>query len=59
MRGAESDLLSRETVAKMVETGQRVSSVEIEGVGHAPAFLAVEQIDVARRFFDGAPADAS
>ncbi|TDV09431.1 alpha/beta fold hydrolase [Paraburkholderia caballeronis] len=59
VRGAESDLLSRETVAKMVETGQRVSSVEIEGVGHAPAFLAVEQIDVARRFFDGAPADAS
>jgi pimeloyl-ACP methyl ester carboxylesterase len=53
VRGAESDLLSRETVAQMVERGQAVSSVEIEGVGHAPAFLDDAQIAIARRFFVG------
>ncbi len=53
VRGELSDLLSRETVAKMVASGQAVSSAEIEGVGHAPAFLAANQIDVARRFFLG------
>jgi pimeloyl-ACP methyl ester carboxylesterase len=51
VRGAQSDLLSRETVAQMIERGQAVSSVEIEGVGHAPAFLDAGQIGIARRFF--------
>ena len=59
VRGEQSDLLSRETVAKMVETGRAVTSVEIAGVGHAPAFLAADQIEVARQFFIGAVADAS
>jgi pimeloyl-ACP methyl ester carboxylesterase len=59
VRGAESDLLSRDTVVKMVETGQRVSSAEIDGVGHAPAFIDARQIDIARGFFDGAPGGAS
>jgi pimeloyl-ACP methyl ester carboxylesterase len=51
VRGEQSDLLSRQTVAKMLEVGHDVSSVEIPGVGHAPAFLSADQIDVARRFF--------
>jgi pimeloyl-ACP methyl ester carboxylesterase len=59
VRGEWSDLLSRETVAKMVELGRAVSSVEIAGVGHAPAFLAADQIELARQFFIGAPAGAS
>jgi len=59
VRGERSDLLSRETVAKMVELGHAVSSAEIAGVGHAPAFLAADQIELARQFFIGAPADAS
>lgn len=59
VRGEWSDLLSRETVAKMVELGRAVSSVEIAGVGHAPAFLAADQIELARQFFIGAPAAAS
>jgi pimeloyl-ACP methyl ester carboxylesterase len=54
VRGAESDLLSRETVAQMIERGQAVSSVEIDGVGHAPAFVDDAQIGIARRFFVGA-----
>jgi pimeloyl-ACP methyl ester carboxylesterase len=59
VRGAQSDLLSHETVAKMVEVGHNVSSVEIDGVGHAPAFLTPDQIALARRFFTGESADAS
>jgi pimeloyl-ACP methyl ester carboxylesterase len=59
VRGEQSDLLSRETAARMVEQGKAVSSVEIPGVGHAPAFLSAEQIDIARRFFLGAAADGS
>lgn len=59
VRGEHSDLLSRETVTKMVQSGRAVSNVTIPGVGHAPAFLAADQIDVARRFFIGPAADAS
>lgn len=51
VRGEQSDLLSRETVAKMIETGHDVSSAEIAGVGHAPAFLSADQIELAQRFF--------
>lgn len=51
VRGEQSDLLSRETVARMVECGRRVASTEIPGVGHAPAFLDPAQIAVARQFF--------
>jgi hypothetical protein len=36
-----------------------VSSAEIDGVGHAPAFIDARQIDIARGFFDGAPGGAS
>jgi pimeloyl-ACP methyl ester carboxylesterase len=53
VRGETSDLLSRETVAQMVEKGQAVTSAEIPGAGHAPAFLAEDQIAVARGFFLG------
>ncbi|MBB5443489.1 MULTISPECIES: alpha/beta fold hydrolase [unclassified Paraburkholderia] len=59
VRGEQSDLLSRETVAKMVSTGRAASSVEIAGVGHAPAFLAADQIALAREFFIGQAANAS
>lgn len=53
VRGALSDLLSRETVSRMVERGHDVSSAEIPGVGHAPAFLDSLQIGIARHFFVG------
>jgi pimeloyl-ACP methyl ester carboxylesterase len=59
VRGEQSDLLSRETVAKMIEAGHDVSGVEIPGVGHAPAFLSADQIAVARRFLCERPGDAS
>lgn len=53
VRGGLSDLLSRETVAQMTARGHQVSSVEIPGVGHAPAFLDPQQIGIARQFFVG------
>lgn len=53
VRGAQSDLLSRDTVSHMIERGRSVQSVEIAGVGHAPAFLDSEQLSIARRFFVG------
>jgi pimeloyl-ACP methyl ester carboxylesterase len=59
VRGEQSDLLSRETVAQMIEKGRNVSSVEIPGVGHAPAFLSADQIDIVKRFFIGDGAEAS
>ncbi len=59
VRGAESDLLSRETVGEMIARGKAVTSVEIAGAGHAPAFLSAGEIAIARRFFIGAPSHAS
>jgi len=51
VRGGQSDLLSKETVAKMCQRNPRARSIEIPGVGHAPAFITPEQVDLAREFF--------
>jgi pimeloyl-ACP methyl ester carboxylesterase len=50
MRGAESDLLTREVWLAMGERGPRAELLEIAGVGHAPMFLDEDQISVARNF---------
>ena len=50
VRGAESDLLMRETWEKMGRCGPRAKLAEIPGVGHAPMFLSADQIAVARDF---------
>jgi len=49
-RGAESDLLSRETAAEMSRRGPRARVVEFAGVGHAPMFFHDDQISVVREF---------
>lgn len=49
-RGTESDLLSRETARAMTRRGPRARLVEFEGVGHAPTFVAPEQVEVVTRF---------
>jgi pimeloyl-ACP methyl ester carboxylesterase len=51
VRGEQSDLLSRETVARMQADNPRAEAVEIDGVGHAPTFMQADQIDLAERFF--------
>lgn len=50
MRGADSDLLRRETWQQMGERGPRAKLAEIQGVGHAPMFMTDEQISLARDF---------
>jgi pimeloyl-ACP methyl ester carboxylesterase len=44
-RGAESDLLSPATAAAMGQRGPRAQLREFAGVGHAPMFIAQDQID--------------
>lgn len=50
LRGAESDLLTRDVWQAMGERGPRAELLEIAGVGHAPMFLDEDQISVARNF---------
>jgi pimeloyl-ACP methyl ester carboxylesterase len=49
-RGAESDLLSRETAEAMTRRGPHARLVEFAGVGHAPMFFHDDQIAVVRDF---------
>lgn len=51
VRGAQSDLLTRETAAEMMQRGQHVRTVEIEDVGHAPTFVQADQVAIAKAFF--------
>jgi pimeloyl-ACP methyl ester carboxylesterase len=53
IRGANSDLLSRETAHMMTTRGPKAKLVEIAGVGHAPTFLKDDQIAIARQFLIG------
>ena len=50
VRGAESDLLTRETMQAMAMRGPRPQTAEIAGVGHAPMFLDLQQIGIVRDF---------
>ncbi|CAN7492889.1 alpha/beta fold hydrolase [Acidovorax sp. LjRoot194] len=44
LRGAQSDLLSRDTAQAMTQRGPRARVVEFEGVGHAPTLVAADQV---------------
>jgi pimeloyl-ACP methyl ester carboxylesterase len=50
LRGEQSDLLTRDTVAQMAARGPRARSVEISGVGHAPTLIHSDQIAIVRDF---------
>ncbi|MDB5960334.1 MAG: alpha/beta hydrolase, partial [Massilia sp.] len=50
VRGADSDLLTRETAAQMLARGPKPQLVEIAETGHAPTFIDPDQIAIARRF---------
>ena len=50
VRGAESDLLTPQTVQAMVARGPRPAVVEMPGVGHAPMFMDEAQIACVRDF---------
>lgn len=50
LRGAESDLLSRETAQAMTQRGPKARLVELPGIGHAPTLVADDQIALVREF---------
>jgi pimeloyl-ACP methyl ester carboxylesterase len=50
LRGALSDLLTRETCEQMKLRGPKARIVEIPGVGHAPTLMHEDQIAIVREF---------
>ncbi len=50
LRGADSDLLLKETAAEMQTRGPRPRMIEFAGVGHAPMLMADDQIRAVREF---------
>ena len=50
LRGADSDLLSRDTALAMTHRGPQATLVALAGVGHAPTLVADDQRDVVIRF---------
>ena len=50
LRGAESDLLSRDTALQMTRRGPGARLHEFAGVGHAPMLVQPEQVAVVRQF---------
>ena len=50
LRGADSDLLSRETAQAMTQRGPKACLHEFAGVGHAPMLGVPDQIAVVREF---------
>ena len=53
VRGAQSDLITSDTARKMQERGPLAQWIELEGVGHAPTFVADDQVAIARNFLLG------
>jgi pimeloyl-ACP methyl ester carboxylesterase len=53
-RGANSDLLSKDTALAMTQRGPKARLIEFEGVGHAPMFVAADQVATVTSFFLGA-----
>jgi pimeloyl-ACP methyl ester carboxylesterase len=49
-RGAQSDLLSLDTAQAMTQCGPRARLVEFAGVGHAPTFVAPDQVEAVASF---------
>ena len=50
LRGADSDLLSRDTAVAMTQRGPKAALRAFPGVGHAPMLVADDQVDAVRRF---------
>jgi len=50
LRGAQSDLLLKDTAVAMTRRGPKPKLVEFEGIGHAPTLTADDQIKVVRDF---------
>ncbi len=55
IRGADSDLLSRDTALAMTQRGPRARLVELPGIGHAPTLVAEDQVALVRDFLVDGP----
>jgi pimeloyl-ACP methyl ester carboxylesterase len=53
LRGAQSDLLRRETAEEMTRRGPKARLVELPGIGHAPTLLHDDQIEIVAQFLAG------
>jgi pimeloyl-ACP methyl ester carboxylesterase len=53
LRGAQSDLLTRDTALQMTQRGPQPRLVEFAGIGHAPMLMAADQIAAVRDFLLG------
>jgi pimeloyl-ACP methyl ester carboxylesterase len=53
IRGAQSDLLTRETAEEMTRRGPKAKLIELPGIGHAPTLLHADQIAIVREFLLG------
>jgi pimeloyl-ACP methyl ester carboxylesterase len=53
VRGAQSDLITGETAQSMQKRGPLAQSIELQGVGHAPTFVADEQVAIVLNFLLG------
>ncbi len=50
LRGADSDLLDRDTALEMSRRGPKARLVEFAGVGHAPTLMAADQVEAIAGF---------
>jgi pimeloyl-ACP methyl ester carboxylesterase len=50
LRGAESDVLSHETLVQMAARRPGVETLELPGIGHAPALMSYDQIVAVKEF---------
>jgi pimeloyl-ACP methyl ester carboxylesterase len=50
IRGAQSDLLSSATAQAMTQCGPKARLIEFAGVGHAPTFVAADQVQTVLSF---------
>lgn len=50
LRGAQSDLLSRDCADLMTQRGPRATLVQLPGVGHAPTLVQPDQVAIVRQF---------
>jgi pimeloyl-ACP methyl ester carboxylesterase len=57
LRGAESEVLPRETVEEMQRRKPNLTVIEFPGVGHVPALASRDQIDAVRKFLNAPDTD--
>ncbi len=50
LRGCDSEVLTKQTLARMQERGPHTKVVELPGIGHAPSLMTPDQIGLVRDF---------